>query len=282
MARGVSIGGSYFGVSSFSVNVNRNPLLEESFTSSAATKVYGGAYSVSGSFETVYRVASNGPLTDIINAINDGAVPAAKDIVLQDDAGNVMTFSSCCINSAELNISSKDFVRISYSFVGTAAKKAGTLTNTGTAGAVGIFYSTVLAMESAAVKATAATLRLEIPIDQDYFVLGSQYLQGFLQSGLATVEGTLTLGSDADVSYVTEDGDNALIAPDASHKNTISTKKLELKIGSSAGGTLTTITIPVSKCTTADVGAQGRNKFDKSVNFVGEFDGTSGNKMTIA
>ena len=282
MARGVSLGGTYFGVSSFSVSINRNPLMEESFTSSAATKVYGGAYSVSGSFETIYRTASKGPLEAIINAINDGVVPAAQDIVLKDDAGNTMTFGSCCINSAELNISSKEFVRVTYNFVGKTAKKTGSVTTGSTAGDVGIFYSTVLAMDSTAVKATAATLRLEVPVDQDYFVLGSQYIQGYLQAGLATVEGTLTLGSDADVSFVTDDGDAGLVAPDVSHKNTIATKKVELKIGSSAGGTLTTITIPVAKCTTADVGAQGRNKFDKTVNYVGEFDGTSGNKMTIA
>lgn len=281
MARGVSIGGTYFTVTSFSANINRNPLMEESFTSSAATKVYGGAYSVSGSFEAIYRVASNGPLTNIVNAIANGTVPGAQDIILIDDAGNNMTFGSCCINSAELNISSKEFVRITYNFIGQYAKKAGSVTApTGAQGNVGVFYSTVLNMGTTYVKATGATLRLEVPIDQDYFVLGSQYIQGYLQSGLAAVEGTLTLGSDADLSYVAEDGDSQLIEPNASHTNSISGKKVELKIGSSAGGTLTTITIPVAKVTTADMGAQGRNKFDKSVTFVGEFDGTS-NNMTI-
>lgn len=281
MARGVSLGGAYFGVSSFSVSINRNPLIEESFTSSAATKVYGGAYSVSGSFETIYRTASKGPLKAIIDAINDGSVPQTQDIILNDDAGNTMTFGSCCINSAELNISSKEFVRVTYNFIGQTAKQEGSVPTGSTAGEVGIFYSTVLNFGGTPVKATAATLRLEIPVDQDYFVLGSQYIQGFLQAGLATVEGTLTLGSDADVSFVTEAGAGEdIIEPDISHANTIATKAVELNIGSSAGGTLTTITIPVAKCTTADVGAQGRNKFDKTVNYVGEFDGS--NNMTIS
>lgn len=280
MARGVRINNSYFPVISFSANVNRNPLIEESFSSAAATKVFGGAYSVSGSFEAIYRTASSIYMTKLIDIINNGVLSetdkAGVDIILEDDHGNLITYKKCFINSCEMSLSSKDFVRLSYSFIGTAAKNEG---STGTPPAyeneVGIFYSTVL---NSGLKATSASIRFEVPIDQDYFVLGSEYIQSFVQSGLAVVEGNIALGPDQFdlLNEMLNTGEGTInYDPDISHKNAVSALALEIKIGSSAGGTLRTITVPVTKLITGDISTSGRNKFERSISFMGEFNNPS-------
>ena len=111
-------------VTGVSLNVNRGSIVEEAFGIATQPVVYGGTYSVSGSFDAVYRSDLNTVLTSFFTGFTTGIATPVASIVLADDVAQYTVYQYA-YNSLELKGAVKDFLRMSVGFIAQNAKQTG-------------------------------------------------------------------------------------------------------------------------------------------------------------
>lgn len=269
MVRGVSIGGTASPITGFSVQVNKNPLIEEGLYSTVPARMFHGAETVSGSIDLIFREI--GEIQPLVNAINTGSFPASKTLEVYGDINSDgYTFASAIFNSIDITASSKDFVRVKYNFTAKHAQMytGGSITEPSYSGTVGIFYSTTVKIGSNVIKTSSMNLHMEIPIDTDYFVLGNPWLYDYYQNGVAQITGSIEISKSDYTYFQTMIGDVPYdMAVDNDNDLSLGGGTIIIVIGSNSGTVLQTITLHNCKFSDGSMDVQGRQRINRTINF---------------
>jgi hypothetical protein len=294
--RGFSVNGTSFPVTSVNVTNARNPITEVTMGSVGSPKIYGGTYSASGSIEMPFRKTPCGTLiTNLFGgSIASGIVDLPSsgqwltNVIVSDENGFGMTFASGLVTSMDLSMQAKEMCKCTFNFLGIK----------GTTGSVGsspdyttdtipIFYNSILTVGSATAQAFGVTIHVERPIDTDYYVLGSPFLQDAVQSGAVVLSGSLTLApkESAILTNAINSVSTDSIAPLSTNKDSIDLgtgetpeASLVLQLNKHDGtSTIQTITIDIIKLSDWSMSANGREKFAKTINWLGIIDSTTSN-----
>ncbi len=288
-------------ITDYSFNVNRNLIAEKAMNVAGEPKIYGGTYGASGSLSAAYRpsefatIIAHGILSKTswssgtASGIGDFAEASSGyknfyNICAGDEFGNVITFASCAFTSCELSLRAGEMGKISFNWVGVKkAASDGTISTPSYAGDIPIFYNAVLKVGAAdtLIKVTGITLKINRPLSSDDYVIGSEYTQSIIQSDSCTVEGTLNLSNKefALLQSAITTGDEANWDDlDELKTNTVNLGKLSIQFNNPAGtgDNLGGLYITKMMLNTTDVSVNGRQKFDKTINFRCETTSTSG------
>lgn len=204
--RGLSINSTPISITEASYQVNRNLIVEEDAVSVAGDAIiYGGYYTVNGSFSAAYRPQTINPFIEqgILGKTGGGVSETFTkyDVTLGDHNDKAWTFGSCALTSCDISLQSGQFSKCNFEWVGTYKKPANTII-----GAADytkeptLFYN---AMISNGIKCRSLTFRIDRPIAAEDYILGSEYTQTLIQSSNLTVGGSMTL-SNKDYSMMDE------------------------------------------------------------------------------
>jgi len=196
--RGFAIGSTAIPVSSVNATITRNAIVESTMGSVGAPAIYGGVYSASGTLEAPYRTdvepliisLFGGPIAN--GVVDTSASSILTNVTLADQYVGI-TFASSTVTSMDLTMQVKDYCKTSFNYIGVKGAAGAVTTQPSYTNPVAIFYNALLTVASATVSAMGVTIHVERPIDTDYFVLGTEFLQGFNQSGPAVISGSITL-----------------------------------------------------------------------------------------
>lgn len=324
-------------VNSFSDAANRNSVIEESIDQVAAATVYAGTYSSSGSFEAAFRgwdFATSGLLlgalgnqTPEVVASNTAhgaglkyilameAMPLALKVIDEqatdttgsnDVHGSTTIYRGVGITNFEINLNVKEYAKSTFQWIARRAEVFDVGYNSANNtinGEPAIFYNAVLKWtpeggSAETLKCKAFTMTLARTMDQDYFFIGSEFLQGLYYNGLTDLGGQITLGA----------GDWQRIrtmlvgkTTGATNGNVLDETNQEF-FGDAATGTVLTNAVPagkfevilhapdgtkesgkitcdVAKLTEMSRSVQGRNQFEKTVTWKAQINDTD--KFTI-
>lgn len=277
--RGVSFNSNIIPVTGASVNPNRNLITVEDMGSISQARVYGGAYSVSGTFDGAFRRTKMQSVIDNLfgqsasNGITTLPSNPSKELIISDEYGHGLTFPSAVITSMDLSLNVKEYAKASFGFVAIRGTHGATTGITDTADYTTeppyAFYNASISLASS-VKFTGVTIKIERPIDQDYYVLGSEFIQDFVQNGTLSVSGSLTMGAkDWGLIETALNYGSDTIDPDISHTNPVNLGNLVITLNDpKVGGTnLAKITVNNLRIADGSVSAQGRNRFEKTINW---------------
>ena len=297
--RGFSVGGTSYAVSSVNFTNTRNSITETTMGSVGSPKIYGGTYLVTGSIEMPFRKTAAGVLIgnlfggEISGGIID--IPSSgqwlTNLIIADENGFGVTFASAMVTSMDLSMQVKDMCKCTFNFMGIKATAGAVTALPDYTEEIPIFYNSLVTVASATAQAMGVTIHVERPIDTDYYVLGSEFLQDAVQSGPAVISGSLSLAPKEStvltnaISSVASD----TVAPVATNKN-----GLDLGTGGTAAASLVlnlrspdgtsaiqTITVDLIKLSDWSMSANGREKFTKTLNWLGIIDGSTYNiKLT--
>lgn len=327
-------------VTSFSDNANRDVIIEEAIDQVAAASIFAGTFGANGQFEAAFRgwdfhtskllqgalgyqdpesVAAAGghkagyrytltmvPATLALKIVDEQATDTTGS---NNVRGTTTVYRGVGITNMELSLNVKEYARATFQWV---ARKAETFdeafnTNTAITGDPGIFYNAVLkwtpegASSAETMKCKGFTMSLSRTMDQDYFFIGSEFLQGLYYNGLTDLGGSITLGAGDWVRIRTmiagspTGGDNVL---DESRReffgsvsnqttctstvlaNAIPSGKFEVVLHSPDGcREVAKITCDKAKLTEMARSLTGRNQFEKTVNWKAQINVTD--KFTV-
>ncbi|MFA5760186.1 MAG: phage tail tube protein [Dehalococcoidales bacterium] len=281
--RGLSVNGTtLLPVSGVSMSVARNLIAEETMSAVGESKLFGGTYLSSGTIDGIYRTDLDVIVEKLFGqAVTSGLgeLPASgawfNNIYVSDEFGHGYKVASVMITSMDLNVQTKDFAKVSFNWIGGDASAdthsfsvAPTYSNS-----VSVFYNTTITVNSVAIKCMNISVRVERPIDQDYYILGHEYLDDYVQSGAVTVSGSIGLGpkewSDLQNALSTDDPFPGVVQ--SSNANDIEFGEIEILLAEPTGtSVIRTITIPNCKISDATANVTGRNKFEKTINWRAE------------
>lgn len=257
--RGVSFakggtGEAGFTASSVSYNSNRNIITEQAFGLGGEPYVYSGGAIHSGSIEGALRYSVQTILQDVNDVIAKGDNIDGKYGVLKvtDEHGGVQ-FASTVFNSVEVKMDAKDYARCTFNFFATSPSA---LTSDAAVPnydkPMPIFYNAeVVGMRDI----SGFSVKLDVPIDQDYFVFGSTEIQGILQNGNGTVTGSLTFGAKEWATL-----QSAMFA-----SGYIGTIRINVKTPN--GDDMGFIKVDDVVAESSSFNGQGRQRFSKSINW---------------
>jgi len=282
-------------VTSFQQNANREVIIEESIDQVAASAVYGGTYSASGSFEAGFRPQSfqssnllmgiMGLQTVTSNNYKLSQIPATLALKVVDEQastasikGTTVIYRGVGITSFELNLNVKEYARCTINWIARQAEVYDVFYNSNTAisDEIAVFYNAVLNFGANKLLCKGMTLTLNRQMDQDYFYIGSEFLQGLYYNGLTDLGGTITLGAGDWTrirTMIAGSGTDAMLDVGKTEftgntANAIPEGKLEVILMSTDGTTqVAKITVDSCKLTEASSSVQGRNQFEKTVNW---------------
>lgn len=216
-----------------------------------------------------------------------------------DGMGYIKVFRGVGVQGAELSLNVKEYAMIRCNWVGRRAEVYDISTSadyqniTSTIpGEPSIFYDAVLRFGSATLKCKGITISINRPIDQDLFYIGSQFLQDLVYNGITELGGNLALGAPEYtivrqmLAGSTSSGINTLDQGATefagNNANAIPGGKLELYFRNPAGDTTVGIMIiDEAKLTQASASVQGRNQWEKQVQWTGIIDANNGKNFTI-
>jgi len=271
--RGVSIGGTNIPVTGASINPTRNLITEQSFGSAGEAKIYDGGVVNTGSFDAAYRVGTIDTYVNSIMNVMAGTVASLPylTVVIGDETGGI-SFASTAINSFDLSLNVKDYAKVKLGFVSCAAGTSSSIsTVTAYTADIPVASTSQITCSAAGVKFSGITIRGEIPIDQDYYVIGNKQLYGILQSGNGSLSGSLTLASSEWAGLLKAVGDCGNIGTITLTLNTASATCVE--------STLATVTIDNVKIESGSASGSGRARFDKTINWRAEVNSTTNNNI---
>lgn len=267
MVRGLS---SYSNLTNISLNVNRNPIIQEGFTSYSPL-IHDGMYTASGTFGGLVRKAIWNKIVGSTSGLSAGidvgkVIFDTNDVVISDDVTGY-AIKKMAVTSLELQVQLKDFARFTASFIGQNIISGASTTNaTPVDEDPVIFYSTVI--DGGSVKCTNLSVKIDRPIESDYYVLGSRFLKteddGYFQAGPTLISGSFSIASleYAQINdLVTTLSDPTDIEIIEDELNTVS-MSIETSVG--------TIDLGMAKIVNGTMSTQGRAKFEKSLDFVCE------------
>lgn len=296
-------------VTSFQQNANREVVIEESIDQVAASAIYGGTYAVSGSFEAAFRPTSfqssnllmgiMGLQTVTANNYKLSQIPASLALKVVDEQastasmkGATVIYRGVGITSFEMNLNVKEYARSTINWIARQAEVYDTFYNSNSAitDEPAIFYNAVLTFGASQLLCKGVTLSLSRQMDQDYFYIGSEFLQGLYYNGLTDLGGTITLGAGDWTRIRTMIAGSATDAMldvgktefSGNTANAIPYGALVLKF-MTTNGTAQTALITVDECklTEASSSVQGRNQFEKTVNWKAVLNPAAGKDFTV-
>jgi hypothetical protein len=315
-------------VTTFSDAVNRDVIIEEAIDQVAAASIFGGTYGASGSFECAFRgwdFATNGLLEGILGAQTEtpttspgsiggyryelAQVPMPLAIKIVDEqatdttgsnnvSGATIVYRGVGITTCDINLNVKEYSKCTINWIARRAEvfDAGYNTSSTITGDPAIFYNAVLKWtpdggSAETMKCKGFTMTLNRTMDQDYFFIGSEFLQGLYYNGLTDLGGQITLGAGdwqrirTTIAGATTGGDATLDVGNTEFTGTV------------AGGTVLANAIPSGEfevllhtpdgtretarfiCNTAKLtemshSVQGRNQFEKTVSWKAQINAT--------
>jgi hypothetical protein len=287
--RGFAIGGTAIPVSSVNATITRNAITETTMGSVGAPAIYGGVYSASGTLEAPYRTdiepliisLFGGPIAN--GVIDTSASSILTNVTLADQYGVGITFASSTVTSMDLTMQTKDYCKASFNYIGVKGATGAVTTQPSYTNPVAIFYNALLTVASASVSAMGVTIHVERPIDTDYFVLGSEFLQGFNQSGPAVISGSITLAPPEAtlISTAINLASADTVAPANTNANPIAIGSLVLVLRNPTGTTdIRTITINSIVLSDLNMSANGMDRFGKTINYQGIINSSNNIKFT--
>jgi len=262
MVRGFSYGGTIYPITDFTANYNRNLITEQGMGLGGEPTIYDGANIVTGSIGAVYRDSFAAFASPINNLLSGSSSTISTSALVASDEFGGGSFPSSFVNSFELTCASRDIARVNMGFVSKGPVTSSTVATAATYTApVPIFWACAFKFDSTVIKATSVSLRLEVPIDQDFYVIGNKYLDDIVQSGNGSLTGSISFGTNQ-WSYILDamgscgDIDADII--------------LDLN-GQSASNCTTslirTITITDAVASDSSFSGQNRNRFTKTLNW---------------
>ncbi len=286
--RGFAIGSTAIPVSSVNATITRNAIVESTMGSVGAPAIYGGVYSASGTLEAPYRTdvepliisLFGGPIAN--GVVDTSASSILTNVTLADQYVGI-TFASSTVTSMDLTMQVKDYCKTSFNYIGVKGAAGAVTTQPSYTNPVAIFYNALLTVASATVSAMGVTIHVERPIDTDYFVLGTEFLQGFNQSGPAVISGSITL-APPEATLITTAINLAsadTVSPSNTNANPIALGSLVLVLRNPTGTTdIRTITINSIVLSDLNISGEGMSKFGKTINYQGIINGSSNIKFT--
>ena len=268
--RGASINGTAIPITGASVNPSRSLITEQSFGSAGEAKIYDGGVVTTGSIDGGYR---SGTFTTYINDImsvmsgNSDALPNDHVIVIGDESGAI-SFPDCAINSFEVSMSVKDYAKVKLGFVSAGVGTTGSApASTDYTADIPVASTSQITCSAAGTKFSGISIRGEIPIDQDYYVIGTKQLAGILQSGNGSLSGTLTLASSEWAGLLAAAGSCGNLGTITFTMNSAGPTCGSVPVG--------VIEIQNVKIESGSASGQGRQRFDKTINWRAEVNSTT-------
>lgn len=271
--KGLAIDNVGIPILSTSYDNNRNPIVEDSCIGTIGhPSICGGVYTINGQFEAAYRpqllntYIENGILGKTGGGLGNST--SFYEITTGNEFDKTYTFASCAFESCDISIKTKDFARITFNWLGTYKKPtASTILTPDRTYEIPIFYNAYIN----GLKCNAITIRIERPLWNDDYILGSEYTQTIKQNENLRIGGTITLpNKEYDLL------DEVLTTTDELNWNNDDPKTNNISIGSmliklrNPSGTedITTISIPYLYASTANVNLNGPSKFEKTIEWV--------------
>jgi hypothetical protein len=319
-------------VNSFSDAANRNSIIEESIDQVAAATVYAGTYSSSGQFEAAFRgwdFATSGLLlgalgnqTPEVVASNTAhgaglkyilamtAMPLALKIIDEQAtdttgsntvSGTTTVFRGVGITDMEISLNVKEYAKTTFKWIARRAEAYDigyNSTLSTISGEPAIFYNAVLKWtpeggSAETLKCKGFTMSLARTMDQDYFFIGSEFLQGLYYNGLTDLGGQITLGAgdwqrirtmlvgkttgaaDGNVLDETKQEFFGSAAASTVLANAIPSGKFEITLHKPDGTKeVAKITCDNAKLTEMSRSVQGRNQFEKTITWKAQINDT--------
>lgn len=287
--RGVKYNTTALPVSDASINVNRNSITVDSLSSVGTSAVFGGRYVVTGSFGGGLRkTAFANPMASMFGtrlpSVGMGELKTSNTdyIMVSDEFGSGITAGPIVINSMEITLNAKEYAKVTFNYIGIFAT-GGTETDATEpdySEQLPVFYNATVN----SISTTGITIKIERPIDQDYFIMGSEFLQEFVQSGPVTVTGTINLASTEWNKFSEATGYGSpkdTITPSTANTNPVGSGSIVVTMNKPDGsGVAATITIDKAIFSEVSASASGRNRFEKTLNWTAEINNTNTIKIT--
>jgi len=262
MLRGFSYDGDSYAITDLTTNYNRNLISEQGMGLGGEPAIFDGANIVTGSVSAAYR-EDFAPIAQTILDLLSGASSTITPVALigSDEFGGC-SFPTSFINSFEVSLQTKALCNCNMNWVSAGLAASGTASSSGTfTNPIPLFWACALSIGgSSTIKSTAISLKVEVPIDQDYFVIGSKYLDDIVQSGNGTLGGSISFGPK----------EWATLQASMGSCGNIGTIVLTLRgqTGSNCVTTdIRTITITDAVVSDSTFSGQNRTKFTKSLNW---------------
>ena len=291
--RGLTIDTTVFPVISVSTSIQRNPISEVTMGSVGETAIYGGTYNATGAIEANYRSDIEPLMINLFGgAIANGIVelpstPYLTNAKIYDEYNNGISFASFLVTSMDMSLNVNDMCKTSFNWIGIkGTTSTGSETSASYTNPVYLFYNAVLTIDSSTIYTTSLSLNITRPIDTDYYILGSPFLQDFIQNGPVTISGTLNFAPKdwSTINTAINSNSTDTIAPSGSNTNGVtigSTGTLVITLNTPTGSLGKTITISRIKLSDFSISGQGRSRFEKSLNFRGLIDPSNNYNITI-
>ncbi len=189
MSRQIIIGSTALPVTDASMNVSREPVIEQSMTGKGGEILYGGLYNaVQGSFGGAYRPSVFD--TYITNLLSDS--PVSYSIQVQDDNEVALKAATCYITGCEISMKVGELAKCTFNFVGQALEyNAANSTATAEFSAeVPVFYKSHTSWGTC----SEFSIKIDRPYAADDYVLGGPFFsESIYQSGDTKITGTVKL-----------------------------------------------------------------------------------------
>ena len=291
--RGLSVDGtSLLPVSGISMSVARNLIAEETMAAVGESKLFGGTYLSNGTIDAPYRTDLDIFVEKLFGqavTLGLGDLPVSgawfNNIYVSDEFGHGYKVASVMITSMDLSIQTKDFAKVSFNWIGGDASADNRSFSTAPtySSQLSVFYNTVIKVNGTTIKCMNISVRVERPIDQDYYILGHEYLDDYVQSGAVTVSGSIGLGPKewSDLQNALSTGDPFPGVVQSANANNIEFGSIKIQLADPTGTTVfRTIDIPNCKISDSSSNVTGRNKFEKTINWRAET--TASNKIIFS
>lgn len=266
--RGVSIGGTNAPITGASINPTRSLLAEQSFGSAGEAKIYDGPLIVTGSIDAAYRSFAKDIIENIMGVMSGTVGSLTESIVVIGDENGGLSFATTAINAFDLSVTVKDYAKVKLDFVSSSIGTSVSIsTVTDYTEDIPVSTTSQITCSNAGTYFSGITIHGEIPIDQDYYVIGEKTLHDIIQSQNGTLKGTLTLAATEWTGLLKACG----------ACGDLGTITLVLNTSGAACVTslIKTITIENAKIESGSASGQGRSRFDKTINWKAEVNSTT-------
>jgi hypothetical protein len=284
--RGLSIDNTPIAITDGSYHVSRNLITEESVGIAGEPNIYGGMYTVDGSFSAAYRPQTiNTFIENGILGKTGGGVSNTHsyyEMTMGNESDKSWTFGSCALTTCEIDMRPGQHSKCTFNWIGTYKKLVDTtLTTPDYTVEPSLFYNAYIN----GLKCRSITFKIERPLGAEDHILGSEYSQTLTQIDNLTIGGTLTLG-DKEYSMM----ESVLYTSDEANWNNDDPKNNYTSIGDmtikfrNPGGTkdLSIIYIDEVHVEKLDLSVSGMQRFEKAVEWRAITTETSGIKFTTA
>lgn len=243
------------------------------------------------------------PATDLELIL--GSTPRAMTLRVGDDqgiatgqttsTGNVIQYGGVGIKSMEVNLSVGAAATAKFGWIGKHATKIASGTET-TFGTVDdshaqyidtteegtYFYNGLVKINNVDLECKSFTINIDRKFDENYYALGSPYLRDLIMNGLTTVGGTISFGAgqyDAFINTIIGNTTESVLNP---FDNPLFSDAAQIELKDTSGSSSTCLfDIAKLKFTEFNRSVQGRNQFEKSLNWQASLGDNEDFKITV-